>query len=135
MGRFVKIPEVTNTTAAQVIAKGTTAQRPSSPKSGMIRFNTTLGQLEFFNGTAFVGMSGGVNGKASVTVDTFTLDGSTTTYTMSTAPADEKNILAFIEGVFQKHDTYSISGTTLTVTAVASDNSKTLTVMHGFDTV
>ena len=33
------------------LPKGTTAQRPSSPVSGMIRENTTLNQLEFYNGT------------------------------------------------------------------------------------
>lgn len=32
---------------------GTTAQRPGSPSSGMIRFNTSLGQFEGHNGTAW----------------------------------------------------------------------------------
>ena len=31
--------------------KGTTAQRPSSPVTGMIRENTTLNKIEVYNGT------------------------------------------------------------------------------------
>ena len=31
------------------IASGNTAQRPSSPVAGMIRFNTTTSGLEFYN--------------------------------------------------------------------------------------
>jgi hypothetical protein len=33
---------------------GTTAQRPSSPLAGMIRFNTTINNLEYYNGTTWV---------------------------------------------------------------------------------
>ena len=33
------------------IPKGTTAQRPSSPVTGMIRENTTLNKIEVYNGT------------------------------------------------------------------------------------
>jgi len=36
------------------IAKGTTAQRPSAPVTGAIRYNTTLGYLENYNGTAWI---------------------------------------------------------------------------------
>ena len=38
---------------------GTTAQRPGSPNSGMIRFNTTLGQFEGYNGTIWSSVGGG----------------------------------------------------------------------------
>lgn len=33
---------------------GTTAQRPGNPQVGMIRFNTTLNQTEFYNGTSWI---------------------------------------------------------------------------------
>jgi hypothetical protein len=33
---------------------GTTAQRPSSPLAGMIRFNTSINNLEYYNGTSWV---------------------------------------------------------------------------------
>tara|TARA_Y100000004_G_scaffold196520_1_gene266761 strand:- start:571 stop:1680 length:1110 start_codon:yes stop_codon:yes gene_type:complete len=41
---------------------GTTAQRPSSPVGGMLRYNTELGELEFYDGSdweTFIGVGGG----------------------------------------------------------------------------
>jgi len=35
------------------LPSGTTAERPGSPVAGMIRFNTTVNVLEFFNGTGW----------------------------------------------------------------------------------
>lgn len=63
---------------------GTTAQRPGSPSSGMIRFNSTLGQFEGHNGTAWGQLGGGATGGGSDTV--FIENGQTVTvnYTLST---------------------------------------------------
>ncbi len=36
-------------TGAFQLPIGTTAQRPTSPTSGMIRFNTTLSYVEYYN--------------------------------------------------------------------------------------
>jgi hypothetical protein len=33
---------------------GTTAQRPAVPLAGMMRFNTSLSVMEYYNGTAWV---------------------------------------------------------------------------------
>jgi len=41
-------------TGAAYIASGTTAQRPASPVYGMIRYNSTLGYPEWYNGTSWV---------------------------------------------------------------------------------
>lgn len=35
-----------------VVPSGTTAQRPSGPQDGYVRFNTTIGSLEFYDATA-----------------------------------------------------------------------------------
>ena len=35
------------------LPRGTTGQRPSSPAAGYLRFNTTLGALEFYDGVAW----------------------------------------------------------------------------------
>lgn len=63
---------------------GTTAQRSGSPNSGMIRFNTTLGQFEGYNGTAWGQLGGGATGGGSDAV--FLENGQTVTadYTLST---------------------------------------------------
>ena len=55
---------------------GSTGER-TTPEGGELRFNTTLNMLEFYNGSAWVQLRGGTNGKATITVDTATLDGST----------------------------------------------------------
>lgn len=36
------------------LPSGTTAQRPASPATGMMRWNTTLGQAEMYNGTSWL---------------------------------------------------------------------------------
>ena len=136
MGRFVKNPVLVSGSAiTSQIAIGTTSEQSENPNPGEIRFNTTLNMLEFYNGADYVQLQGGTNGVSGITSDTFTLDGSTTNYTMSLTPQHERNILIFIEGVFQKHSTYNVSGTTLTVSVTGADESKVLTVLHGFDVV
>ena len=47
----------TSTGAVQV-SKGTTAQQPGSPTSGMLRFNTTLTQFEGYDGSVWGGIGG-----------------------------------------------------------------------------
>ena len=36
------------------LPSGTTAQRPSSPVAGMVRFNTTTGYAEIYNGSVWI---------------------------------------------------------------------------------
>lgn len=66
------------------IPAGTTAQRPGSPSSGMIRFNTTLGQFEGHNGTAWGQLGGGATGGGSDTVFLENGQTVTTSYTLTT---------------------------------------------------
>lgn len=63
---------------------GTTAQRPGSPNSGMIRFNTTLGQFEGYNGTIWSSVGGGATGGGSDTVFLENSSTVTTSYTLTT---------------------------------------------------
>ncbi|MBE0660884.1 MAG: hypothetical protein IH597_00305 [Bacteroidales bacterium] len=44
-------------TGAIIVPVGTTAQRPSPPVQGMIRFNTSSGEFEGYNGTTWVTLS------------------------------------------------------------------------------
>ena len=53
-------------------------------------------------------------GDGSVSVDTFTGNGSTTAFTLSVDPGDENNTRVFVDGVYQSKSNYSVSGTTLT---------------------
>ena len=57
-------------------------------------------------------------------VDEFTGDGSTTDFTMSVNPRNEKNTWVFLDGVYQEKSVYSTSGTTLSfATAPTSGHS------------
>ena len=48
-----------NYTTALRIPVGTTAQRSGSPATGDLRFNSTLGSAEIYNGSAFAAVGGG----------------------------------------------------------------------------
>lgn len=137
MGRHVKYREIDGAANSILIPKGTTAEQPASPQPGQFRYNETLNTLEFYNGTNFVQITGAVGGKSTITRDAFTMDGSTTAFgPLSFEPSADQNVLVFIEGVFQKDDTYSISGTTITLSSTGpADDTKILSVIHGFDTV
>jgi hypothetical protein len=47
-----------DTPTAIVMPRGTSAERPSSPEIGMMRYNTELSVTEVFNGVDFVGLAG-----------------------------------------------------------------------------
>jgi hypothetical protein len=42
-----------STTGGMFLPVGTTAQRPASPVAGQMRFNTTTGSVETYNGTSW----------------------------------------------------------------------------------
>ena len=42
-----------STTGGMFLPSGTTAQRPASPATGMMRFNTTTGLFEAYNGSSW----------------------------------------------------------------------------------
>ena len=58
-----------------------------------------------------------VLGSGDIAVDTFTPNGSTAAFTLSTIPTSEENLTIFIDGVYQEQSTYSVSGNTLTLDA------------------
>lgn len=42
-----------STTGGMYLPVGTTAQRPASPATGQMRFNTTTGSVEVYNGSSW----------------------------------------------------------------------------------
>ena len=92
---------------------GTTAERPGSPSAGDFRYNSTENKLEYYNGSDWVLIEG--SNYALVTSDTFTGDGSTTAFTLSSA-ATTNGTIVNINGALQQPTTaYSVSGTTITM--------------------
>lgn len=71
-------------TGAVTVSKGTTAQRPGSPVSGMFRFNTTTAEFEGYNGTAFASVGGAaLSNDTSTASNLFPLFASATSGTAS----------------------------------------------------
>ncbi len=116
MGYFVKNRQLQSGSSGVRLPVGSAADRPDYPLFGMIRFNTTSGFCEFYNGTIW--QSFGTGGTVNYTVDSFTGDGSTTDYTMTVAPADDAQVQVFVGSIYQEPTTaYTVSGTTLTFTS------------------
>jgi hypothetical protein len=61
-------------------------------------------------------------------VDTFSGDGSDTTFTLSQAPANTSSILVAVSGVVQDPSTYSVSGTTLTFSGAPPSGTSNISV-------
>jgi len=68
-------------------------------------------------------VSGAVSGN-NLNHDQFTADGSTAAFTLSISPIHENNTQVFIDGVYQQKDSYSVSGTTLTLDANPANGAK-----------
>jgi len=99
-----------NTTDSILLPSGTTAQRPGSvggtDTAGMIRFNTSIADLEFYDGSAWTTAGSEFTILAS---DTFDGDDSTTAFTLG-ASATTAGVIASINGVVQLPTTsYSVS--------------------------
>jgi len=113
-------------TDAILVAKGTTAQRPTGA-AGHFRYNTTLGKFEGYT-DAWGEIGGG--GTSTFAVNNYTTaNSSTTAFTLSSAPDSEDNILVFVEGVFMNAADYTLNGTTLTLDA-APPSGRKVTVYH-----
>jgi hypothetical protein len=68
----------TNPTGSGALPAGTTSQRDSSPQSGYIRYNSTDGSFEGYDGSAWGAIGGGGasggNGEAAIFENDVTLD-------------------------------------------------------------
>jgi hypothetical protein len=103
---------INNTTALQ-ISVGTTAQRPTTPSTGDLRFNSTTTSVEVYNGSGWVNVG---DDTAEITSQSFAGDNSTVAFTLN-ASATTASVLVSINGTMQAPTTaYAVSGATLTFT-------------------
>ena len=99
---------------------GTTAQRPSGA-AGYFRYNSTLQKFEGYT-TGWGDIGGGAN---TFTTDIFTGDGVEDDFTLSQSVANVNDLIVFIDGVYQVPTAaYTVSGTTLTMTAAPANTRK-----------
>jgi len=118
---------------AITIPTGGTANRTAAPVAGEFRFNTDLSKMEFYDGSAFKTIP--FQGTSTITQDSFTGNGSTTGFTMSTTVTSnqEQRVVVAVGNVFQNPaSAYTVSGTTITFTSPPGD-SEPIVVIHGLD--
>ena len=65
------------------------------------------------------------------TVDVFSGNGSTTSFTLSVAPGREENCQVFFDGVHQSHSTFTVSNTTLAFSTAPPSGTNNIEVVHG----
>ena len=129
MGYFVKNRQLQSGSSGVVLPTGSAAERPDYPTFGMIRYNTDTGFCEFYNGTIWQNM--GVGGAISYTVDNFTGDGSTDTFTMSIAESNEEQIIVFVGSIYQDPATaYTVNGGNDIIFTSAPPNTVPISVIH-----
>ena len=107
-------------TGALKIPAGTTGQRPTAA-TAQIRWNTTDGALEVYNGSAWTAVGTGSSNKV---LDTFTGDGSNRTFTLSVTPANEDAIMVFIDGAYQEKSDYVLTNNSLVLDTAPLTNEK-----------
>jgi hypothetical protein len=129
MGYFVKNRQLQSGSSGVVLPAGGSATRPVSPKFGLIRYNTDLAAVEFFNGSLFVQLSAA--GAIDYTVDSFVGDGSTTMFTMSIQQNLTTQIIVFVGSIYQDPTSaYTVDGGFDITFTSAPPQSEPISVIH-----
>lgn len=116
MGYFVKNRQLQSGSSGVVVPVGPASLRPDSATFGMIRYNTDIGYVEFFNGSIWQNM--GVGGIVSYDVITATGDGSTVAFTLDFEYSDPTQLIVFVGSIYQEPTiAYTVSSFTLTFTS------------------
>lgn len=109
MGYYVKNRVLQSGSSGVVLPSGSSAVRPLAPSFGLIRYNTDLANIEFFNGTSYVPLA--ATGALNYTIDSFTGDGSTTVFTMTVQESSEAQIMVFVGSIYQDSTSaYTVNG-------------------------
>lgn len=119
----------TGSTAIQ-LPLGATADRPSVPLNGQIRFNTDTERFEiYYNGWKSIAILGNV----TIPKDTFTGDGVTTNFVLSYTPPSDTSILVFVGNIAQNPgDAFTLVGATISFSN-PPPNGQTVVVFHKFN--
>lgn len=100
-----------------VIPAGNVAQRPVTPDEGTLRFNNEYDRLEYYDGTEWDIVAGGVTNQTITTAD-----GLTTVFTLDRESTTAAT-LVMLNGIVQLPTvSYSISGNALTFTQAPETN-------------
>ena len=102
-----------NSTSGFVVPVGNTAQRPATLDTGTLRLNTTIDQLELYNGVDWSVVGSG-SGNISIVDQQITPDGSSLVYVL-TQTSTAASVIVSLNGVIQiPLEGYTIAGTDIT---------------------
>ena len=102
-----------NSTSTLLLPAGSSSDRPIIPQAGMIRWNTTIGELEYFDGLGWLVLSSNFT---TISSDLFNGDASTLQFELSQA-STTAGVIVSINGVIQKPTTaYTVTSNILTFT-------------------
>ena len=102
-----------NSTSGFVVPVGNTAQRPATVDTGTLRLNTTIDQLELYNGVDWSVVGSG-SGNISIVDQQITPDGSSLVYVL-TQTSTAASVIVSLNGVIQiPLEGYTIAGTNIT---------------------
>ena len=111
MAQSLKNPRIPGS-GGVVLPSGATADRPTTPTNGQIRYNTDTQRFEIYYNTW---QSIAILGNVTIQKDLFTGDGVTTQYTLSYTPPDQNSILVFVGNVAQNPgDAFTLAGAVIT---------------------
>lgn len=109
MGNFLKNRRLQSDSTGVVLPTGSSATRPNNPTFGLIRFNTDTANVEFFNGSTYTQLT--PYGNIVYSVDQFTGNDVTTTFTMSQGAANTNQLIVFVGSIYQDPTSaYTLSG-------------------------
>jgi hypothetical protein len=129
MGYYVKNRRLQSGSTGVVLPIGSSETRPEYPTFGMIRYNTDVGLVEFYNGSVWNTLSTG--GSVSYTVDDFTGNGVQTIFTMTIAEDVAENIIVFVGSIYQDPATsYTVNGGYDITFTSAPPNTVPINVIH-----
>ena len=118
-----------NTTGALRVPDGTTAQRPGSAVAGMFRYNTTDNQFEGYT-TEWGAIAGSGGGSSDIERNTFSGNGSTTQFTLTSPITDEVNTQVYVDGVYQSKLNYSSAGNVITFSSAPHTGTNNIEVIN-----
>ena len=110
-------------TSGIVVPRGDTASRPSA-QPGIIRYNTETNKYEVSqDGSTYTALRTEQTAR-EIIKDVFEGDGSTTSFQLTTTPADADNVIVYIDGVMQEPVyNYTITGNVLAFDGTAPGDS------------
>ena len=108
-----------------IIPSGSTAQRPTA-QVGIIRYNTDTSKYEVSqDGSTWTALRTEQTAR-EIIKDVWEGDGSTTTFELTTTPADADNVIVYVDGVMQEPVyNYTITGNILAFDGTAPGDSTT----------